>query len=87
MITREPLVGAPRSIQILNDGHGSLAYRLELRAEFWRRTQPKEKRATRERSFTELRFASFRLQFSRTARAVKGQDERPAGALDSPPRP
>src|SRR2546430_266992 len=53
----------------------------------WRRTQRRESRATRERSFTELRFASFPLQFCRTARAVKGQDKRPTGALDSPPRP
>ena len=56
-------------------------------AQLGRRTQPKENRATRERSFTELRFASFSLRFCRTARVVKGQDERPTGALDSPPRP
>jgi len=54
-------------------------------AQLGRRTQPKENRATRERSFTELRFASFPLRFCRTAQAVKGQDERLTGALDSLP--
>jgi len=54
-------------------------------AQLGRRTQQKENRATRERSFTELRFASFPLRFCRTAQAVKGQDERLTGALDSLP--
>jgi hypothetical protein len=40
----------------------------------------------RERSFTEIRFASFPGRFCGTWSAVKGQDERPAGALDCPPR-
>jgi hypothetical protein len=44
----------------------------------------RENRVIKERGFTELRFASFPLRFSRTARAVKGQDERPT--LGSPPK-
>ena len=45
------------------------------------KTEPPE-----ERSFTELRFASFPLQFCGTERAIKGRDERPSGALDGPLR-
>ncbi len=47
----------------------------------------KRKPSTKERSSTELRFASFPLPLCGTARAVKGRDERPPGALDSPLRP
>jgi len=44
----------------------------------------KVKSATKERSCAELRFASFPSPLCRAERAVKGRDERPAGALDSP---
>src|SRR5215472_7220825 len=47
--------------------------------------EPKTK-AAKERSSTALRFASFPVPLWGTGRAVKGRDERPAGALDSPPR-
>ena len=47
--------------------------------------EPKTK-AAKERSSTALRFASFPVPLWGTGRAVKGRDERPAGALESPPR-
>src|SRR5215467_734474 len=47
--------------------------------------EPKTK-AAKERSSTALRFASFPVPLWGTGRAVKGRDERPAGALDSSPR-
>jgi hypothetical protein len=48
--------------------------------------EERETEPSKERSFTELRFASFPLQFCGTERAIKGRDERPSGALDSPLR-
>jgi hypothetical protein len=44
-----------------------------------------KKEPIKERSSTALRFASFPIRLWRAGRAGKGQDEHPAGALDSPP--
>ena len=86
MITREPLVGAKRKH---SEVEGWLRF---YRSEPWATWpssggEPNQKKTEPpgERSFTELRFASFPLRFCRTAQAVKGQDERLTGALDSLP--
>jgi hypothetical protein len=47
----------------------------------------KQNLSIKERSSTELRFASFLAPLWGVVRAVKGRDERPTGALDSPSDP
>src|SRR5208283_1796595 len=90
MITSEPLVEA--AVRHFRDR----ATRLILQFRFstvWhspglgREIQQKQNLSAKERSSTELRFASFPHPLWGVGRAVKGRDERPTGALDSPPDP
>src|ERR1035441_2536340 len=65
---------------------GPFRVRIEARQRWWRRPQFsirtcwKQIHSAKERSFTELRFASSLAQLWVTWGAVKGQDERPFGA-------
>jgi len=92
MITSEPLVEA--AVRQIRDR----ATRFILQFRFstvWRppdsgrgiQQNQKQNLSAKERSSTELRFASFPHPLWGVVRAVKGQDERLAGALDSPPDP
>src|SRR6266536_4740701 len=93
MITREPLVGAKRKHSEVKRWVTVLPLKQSLgphrQALAENPTERRENRASSkdEASLNFVSLRSFPLRFCRTARAVKGQNERPTGALDSPPRP
>src|SRR5215472_10337528 len=84
-ITSEPWSRQPSTVQRSDSDHRVLSLDAGgLLRPAWgeeAKTEP-----AKERSSTPLRFASFPIPLWGTGRAVKGRDERPAGALDSPPR-
>ena len=90
MITSEPLVEA--AVRHFRDRATRLILQFRFSTVwhspgFGREIQQKQNLSAKERSSTELRFASFPLPLWGVGRAVKGRDERPTGALDSPPDP
>jgi hypothetical protein len=84
VITSEPLVEAcVQSSKIKSD---RCCFSLPDPGEKTSKGQ-KQNLSIKERSSTELRFASFLAPLWGVVRAVKGRDERPTGALDSPSDP
>src|SRR5262252_2868021 len=84
----EPLVEAA-SVQKFRDRATDFALRfLPHQTREWKPAELKKQNlSTKERSSTELRFASFLAPLWGFGRAVKVRDERPTGALDSSPEP